>query len=366
MDYARDYYNPKTPRAFAGEQKFYASLKRTDPTTKKYALTKRIQTQQPYTGNKLPKRKFQRRTFITSGMNVQADADLCDVSNIYTHNDGTRFLLIVIDDFSRFAWAEGMEDKSGNATVKAFGSIFKRMKHRPPYIIRTDKGSEFKNRKVQELFRKHGVKHVTTQNEDVKAHFAERFIRTLKGMLYRYFTYSRTYRYLEILQDLVYNYNHRPHKGLNGRSPAKVDKHNEAEIWIETYGKEKPRQSKPFKFKKGAYVRVSLTKRTFEKGYETKWSGEVFKIASRSRNGGLPVYRVEDLQADPIEGTFYENELQLFPQDPEQVEWRVESVIKKRRIKKGKKSITQAFVKWEGFPKKFNQWIDENEIKDIT
>ena len=79
-----------------------------------------------------------------------------------------------------------------------------------PRTLRTDNGTEFKNRWVKQFLKKKGIHAYATKNE-TKAHFAERVIRTLKEMMYRYFLHRQAYQYIDILQDLVFNYNHRPH-----------------------------------------------------------------------------------------------------------------------------------------------------------
>lgn len=88
--------------------------------------------------------------------------------------------------------------------------------------------------------------------------------------------------------------------------------------------------------------------------------GEVFKIDRRFHLQGIPMYKVKDFNHDIIEGDFYENDLQLVNKDEDSL-WMVEKVIKKR--KRGGK--TELFVKFESWPKKFNQWVKESDIVDL-
>ena len=116
-------------------------------------------------------------------------------------------------------------------------SLFKALLHnttRRPQVLRTDNGKEFVNQSVRRLFNEAGVKHFTTKNE-TKANYAERVIRTLKGLVYRYCVHNQTYTYDTVLQDLVQNYNHRPHSSLKGRAPADINRANEAIVWKEMY-----------------------------------------------------------------------------------------------------------------------------------
>ena len=98
----------------------------------------------------------------------------------------------------------------------------------------------------------------------------------------------------------------------------------------------------------------------FGRDYQEKWTEELFKVNSRKLRQGIPVYTVVDFDKDPIKGTFYENELQRVRKDPANL-WRVENILKKR-TRNGRKEV---FVKWLGWPKKFNSWILERRLEDI-
>ena len=91
------------------------------------------------------------------------------------------------------------------------------------------------------------------------------------------------------------------------------------------YGKIERSKPTDFKFKVGDHVRLSLRKQLFKKGYKMNWTEEVFEIVNR-RPRTLVVYEVRDLLERPIEGTFYEKELQKV-KDPDI--FRVKKVLKK-------------------------------------
>ena len=109
-----------------------------------------------------------------------------------SYNKGYRYLLTVVDVFSKYAWVRPLKDKTGGAVVKAFRSIFD--EGRKPLRLQTDDGKEFYNKVVQELLRKSNVHHFSTSG-DAKASVVERFNRTLKSRMYRYFTAKNTLRY---------------------------------------------------------------------------------------------------------------------------------------------------------------------------
>lgn len=159
-----------------------------------------------------------------SGIQCQFDVDLSDVSSMSRHNDGIKFLLIAIV-FSRFLWVFPLKSKTGKEVMHAFEII---LKHKTPKCIRSDKGTEFTNRLVQNHFKDHGVHQFVTDNEP-KANYAERVIRTLKGGMVRYFTHNQTLRYVDVLPQLVDSYNNTIHSSI-GIAPAQVNAANERSV----------------------------------------------------------------------------------------------------------------------------------------
>ena len=198
-----------------------------------------------------------------------------------------------------------------------------------------------------------------------KACYAERVIRTLKNTFYRYFHKTQSHNYINILQDLVDNYNKRPHSALNGRSPSEVNKQNESIVWKEQYIDPIITQSKlrakRFKFNVKDLVRISHLRRVFKRDFSEKFSEEVFIIKSRHFRGGYPIYRITDYDNDIITGTFYENELQKVNKSKDDL-WRVDKVLKKRGTRKNQ----ELFISFKGFPKKFNAWVKKKDIISIT
>ena len=93
-------------------------------------------------------------------------------------NQGFRFLLCVIDIFSKYAWVVPLKDKKGVSIVNAFPKILDDSKRKPNKIW-VDKGSEFYNRSMKSWLQKNDIAIYSTHNEG-KSVLAERFIRTLK------------------------------------------------------------------------------------------------------------------------------------------------------------------------------------------
>lgn len=373
-DYLRElYYTPGKPGAYAGPEKLYQAVKQEG----KYKIGRQrirqfLNNEDSYSLYKPIRKTFPRSKVIVNTIESMWDGDVADVSNIASHNDGYKFLLVLIDIFSRYLFIVPLKNKHHQNIVDGLKLVFQ--KRRKPNTLRTDKGSEFKNRWVKAFLKKEGIHAIYTQNE-TKANYAERVIRTMKNLMYRYFMKNRTYRFINILQDLVKSYNKRPHRSLGGNAPANVNKENADEIRLESYlsgktkldvnqsktlgrSKEKKRAKPFFKFKIGDDVRLSQLKHPFQRDYQQKWTEEFFKVNERYKRGQIPVYKLKDLAGDPIEGTFYESELQKVIKS-EDVSYRVEKILKRRRHGK----TQEVYVKWEGWPKKFNSWIPESSLE---
>ena len=114
-------------------------------------------------------------------------ADLADMQILSKYNKGIRFLLCVIDIFSKYAWVVPLKDKKGISIVKTYQTIFKQSNSRKPNKIWVDKGSEFYNAYFKKWLRDNDIVMYSTHNEG-KSVVAERFIRRLKSKIYKYMT----------------------------------------------------------------------------------------------------------------------------------------------------------------------------------
>ncbi len=112
------------------------------------------------------------------------------MTSLAEHNVGYKFLLTVIDVLSKFAWAVPLKRKDSKSVAEAFDSIFA-AQGRQPMKLNTDKGSEFVNATVQRKLREIDIQFYTTQNKDIKASVVERFNRTLKSKMWKYFTHKK-------------------------------------------------------------------------------------------------------------------------------------------------------------------------------
>ena len=131
-------------------------------------------------------------------------------------NKRFRFLLCVIDIFSKYAWVAPLKDKKGITITNAFQKILKESNCKPNKIL-VNKGSEFCNRSTKSCTEKNDIEIYSTQNEG-KSIVAEGFIKTLKNKINKYMTSTSKNAYIDILDGIVNKYNNIYHNSIKMKS----------------------------------------------------------------------------------------------------------------------------------------------------
>ena len=271
-------------------------------------------------------------------------ADLIDLKKLKKYNNGFQYIINIIDLYSRYAWSIPIKNKTGKSIVEAFDSLSESKK---PKKLWVDNGTEFYNKIFKKWLNDNNIEMYSTFNEG-KAVLTERFNRTLKNKMFKYFTANGTYKYIDILSSLINEYNNKKHSSTK-LSPnelyfnKKLSNQNNTKTKIPIY----------YNFKIGDKVRISKFKKKFEKGYTPNWTEEIFIIYAINMTNPV-TYLIKDLNNNPIKGSFYKQELQ---KTTGQEIFRISKVIKKKNNK--------AFVSWEGYGPEFNSWIPISSIKNL-
>lgn len=303
------YFDPSHEASFSGATKLLRVARKKNISNEKTLLW--LEGQDAYTKHRFVRQRFPRRHYNVRNIDDVWEADLVDLRSIKTYNDDYTYLLVVIDVLSKYAWVEPLRDKCSLSVAKAFTRILSNKKDngRTPIYVQSDRGKEFVGAAFQELLKKKNIQFRAARNPDIKAAVVERFNRTLKERMWRYFTYSQNRRYIDVLQSIVSAYNHTLHSSIK-MAPSAVTlvtaakaRHN----LMQRY-KESERQRSP-KYRVGDIVRISSAKASFTKGYESGWSSELFKIHRISSSSNPVVYILRDLHSEDIDGIFYEPEL---------------------------------------------------------
>ena len=224
--------------------------------------------------------------------------DLAYVDKLAKDNNGVKCLLVRQDLFDRTVDTKGMKSKDSKETVRAFLSMITK-KNRPRKIW-VDKGTQFAG-EFKKLCKAEGIKIHSTMSE-TKAAFAERTIRSLKNILYRYME-DNGYKYLHKLTQFVTTLNFRRNCSID-LIPKTVKNSDFLSI---LYSKPLREFRKP-QFKIGDRVRISKYDLPFRKGYKPQFTREVFEIVAISSRKP-PTYTIKDEQDEIIRAKFYQKEL---------------------------------------------------------
>ena len=346
------YWDVSQPGSLSGLENFYRTLQAKKINIKRKQLKNWLSTQEAYTRHRPLIKKFPRNKVITRGIDDLWQIDLADMQNLVKYNDGYRYLVTCIDVFSKYAWAIPIKNKLANTVLEAFKKIIDTSK-RKPNNLQSDEGTEFLNHKFKDYLDEINVGHYFV-NSELKASVVERFNRTIKEKIYRYFTYRNTYNYISIINKLMHSYNNSFHRSIK-TTPSKVTKQNETKIHALLYG-DNENTNPVFNFNTGDQVRITKYKHIFEKGYIPKWTEEIF-IVKRLIPRNPVVYKIEDLNGAEIEGVFYEPELQKVIKKENEA-----FVINKIIKEKTEKGIKKYFVSWRGYPSTFNSWITDKDF----
>jgi transposase InsO family protein len=356
------YTDPRHPGSYSGAAKLKKSIGQQYHVSIK-KIKQWLKSNDTYTKHRTARKNFKRNQIIAPHIDAQWQGDLADLGNIVTYNDGMRYILIMIDVVSKYAWAEPLQKKDAKSVKNALEKMFARTTRRPEKI-QTDDGKEFLNSQVQEYLREHGIKFFTLKS-DKKAAIVERLIRTIKERLFRYMHEKNTRRYIDVLQDVVSSYNDTYHKSIK-MSPAAVNEKTEGQVlrtlygqeWMSADGDKLPTINKLPRHQLGDLVRLSRLKGVFNKGYIGNWTEEIFVIAKIIHSKPYTLYRVKDWNQEELKGSFYEHELQEVDKDLQGF-WKIEKIIETKR--RGRK--LHYFVKWLGYPDSMNSWV--TDIKSL-
>lgn len=292
----KEYFNTKKPGAYRG---LYVAKKY-------FKNTEQLKNHPVYFRYRPIKRNFKRRTTIALEPFYQFAMDLADMRKLSNENDGVNYLFVIIDCFSRFLYVKTLKNKFASSVLNAF-KLLKRF----PRKLQSDQGTEFKNQLFKEFCEQKNIQQFFTYNQEIKAAFAERIIRTLKTIIWKFCMKNKTKRYIDNLQEIVDSYNNTFHSAIK-MTPNEAEKIYPITAKLNILNKIQFRKSNKAKFRIGDYVIITKMKSKFDKSYEfeNNWSAEVFKIAKINLSFYPIMYVLKDANDVLIEGKFYAEELQ--------------------------------------------------------
>lgn len=297
--------------------------------------------------HKSARRNFPTRPVTLKGLHDLLQADLVDVSKYKTYNDNHTFILMVINAFSKKAYAAPLKNKSGPVVTQAFRKILQNIGFKG-FNLQTDKGLEFYNQQFQKLMKEYGINHYSTYS-DKKASIVERLNRTILSWLFKEFSLQGSYRWIDILPKIIDKYNNTKHRTIK-LAPNEVNSKKIETNLLKSVFKYKRPYKRQSLLQVGDLVRLNKNKKMFEKGYLPNWSTELFKISAVQPTTPI-TYKLTDLTGSNILGSFYKEEVQKtsYPDT-----YLIEKVLKSKNGKK--------YVKWLGINEK--SWIPEEDVLD--
>lgn len=294
-----------------------------------------------YELHKPTRKNYTRRIVNVYCKNDLWQADLVEMIPYSRHNKGYKYILCVIDCFTKYAWALPLKNKTAEEVTNTMSKI---LVNRSPKLMQLDNGKEFYNSKFDSLMSKYNIKKYSVYSTK-KACIVERFNRTLKSLMFREFTATGSHKWVTILPKLLDKYNNSKHRTIS-MTPIEADE-NPSSVTL----KQRKIKENNKNFKLYDKVRISIQKGVFSKGYLPNWSTEIFTIV-KINNTSPVTYVLQDYSGNIIAGGFYPEEIQK-TNHPDS--YLVEKIIRQ--------SGNRILVKWLAFDNTHNSWINVNDLK---
>lgn len=347
------YYDPNHP-AGLGSVAALAAAAKIAPKKVKLWLRK----QKTYTLHRQARKRYPTRKYYVNNIDDQWQMDLADMIQLKRFNQGFRYILTCIDILSRYGWARPLKSKSGVEVAAAIEDILI-SSGRSPKRIQTDQGKEFYNAPVKRLLENHNIELFSVKSP-FKSAMVERWNRTIKTKLWKYFTSENHYKWLDVLPKIIHAYNNSYHRVIKMK-PKDINEENSMLVWERLYGRSKRNQRTIHNLNEGDRVRISKFKGQFEKGYLPNWSREEF-IVDKVNEKFLPsMLSLKDYHGEIIEGNFYGDEVQKIDRDQDDDVYDVEKILQRKR----RNGELWYFVKWLGYDNSFNSWIRAADVADV-
>ena len=227
------------------------------------------------------KTKFRRERIKPLYRDETWSADLIDKSSLTKNNNNYKFILTVIDIFTKYAWAIPLKNKSGLSITNGFKTILSEgpqggSESRKSEKSWVDRGSELYNKTFKSLLKEYETKLYSTYS-DLRAVFIERFNRTLLHKINKQMFINGDGNWVNILNDAVITYNNNIHSTIN-MTPVDASNNPDRVRYHVKSTKATP------KFKVGDYVRNADRRNIFSKGYTSNWNRELFKVKDVFKN----------------------------------------------------------------------------------
>jgi hypothetical protein len=287
----KNYRTPGHPTAFSAPGNVAKTYNITQEQARQY-----LEEIDSYVTHREYKRPSQFNPYFIHNRRKLVQADLIDIMELSRFNNGVKYLLLIIEVFSRKIWVYPLKLKSGPQVKEALLMWLASIRRPYPEAFATDAGREFLNRDVRELLQSRGIRQENAIGT-CKAAIAERANKSLQILIYKYLSEKQTKKYIDKLPDLVKTYNKRGHRTLQNMSPNEADLVQNEErvrgIHAERYAKVKRKNPK---FQIGQIVRIKLESKALapqSRAYKPQFKDEYFIIDGINTRLPIPMYKLK-------------------------------------------------------------------------
>lgn len=289
------YYNPAT--GFQGITNLLREARKVKSSITRKQVKDFLEAQETYQITKRPPKKKREKLPITAGLGT-FQADLAFLPDYKKSNNGYSVLLTIVSVNTRKAYALPLKSKSGKQLKEAFTKLYPELYDEtkegdkiPLSILHTDDGTEFKNREMKAFYKDNFIQHRISKTEQHNhLGIIERFNRTLKALMFKYFKAKNTTKWVSVLPQFIRNYNNTYHSILK-TSPNEVEAEEFfRDQFLKTLDILNEEKTEP-ELKVGDRVRILLPRQQFQKEGQT-YSTEIYTISKVNRASVL----LEDYQ----------------------------------------------------------------------
>ena len=146
-----------------GRDKFYQTIKQDYEGISKMDIVKFLTNSTTNQLHTVPKKEKVHQPIISHYPLDRLQIDLIDLDDIKGFNHQNRYVLTIIDHFSKYAWAYPLTKKTDEKVYNALKDLIdNQLKDRKIHILQSDNGAEFVNHKVKQLLEDNDIVHITT------------------------------------------------------------------------------------------------------------------------------------------------------------------------------------------------------------
>ena len=212
---------------------------------------------------------------------AELQIDIADFTASGALNDGFRYLLVAVDIFSKHCHAVPIKDKQPPESVRAMKEILKVIG--VPEILYHDNEGSWNSGDFIQLLNQNDIKQIITSTPPP---FAERMIQTLKLMIHTRLGGLEIDKqhWINLLPSVLKKYNNTKHSTIRMSPNQARQGNNNIEVWLNIESKATYSRSYP-PLKKSSEVRTYIKPTTMSKGYDSRWSKEVYKVVAITDDG---------------------------------------------------------------------------------